>query len=133
LEETIQTSRETTIELMMTHISGCQRAASIMKMKVTKVMSAMQSPVPAGEDRTRQNSGGFTWEPVISTGMMPWMATMWIWMISKKHRKPMMDQRRMCRTQGKALQHVKIRQYISDLPNAIMVKSMQLQAMYLKQ
>jgi hypothetical protein len=33
----------------------------------------------------------------------------------KKHRKPMIDQRRMWRTDGIVLEIVKIRMYISDL------------------
>jgi hypothetical protein len=33
----------------------------------------------------------------------------------KKHRKPMMDQRRMWRNEGIVLESVKIGQYISDI------------------
>jgi hypothetical protein len=51
---------------------------------------------------------------------------------SNKHRKPMMDQRRMWRTVGTVLESVKIGLYISDLSNAILAKQMQQQAMYLK-
>jgi hypothetical protein len=36
-------------------------------------------------------------------------------MRSNKHRKPMMDQRRMWRTEGIVLESVKIGQYISDI------------------
>jgi hypothetical protein len=43
------------------------------------------------------------------------MATMWMWMRRKKHRKPMMDQRRMWRTEGIVLDSVKIGLYISDV------------------
>jgi len=50
----------------------------------------------------------------------------------KKHRKPMMDQRRMWRTEGIVLESVKIGQYISDMKNTIMVEPMQRQAMYAK-
>jgi hypothetical protein len=43
------------------------------------------------------------------------MATMRMRMRRKKHRKPMMDQRRMLRTEGIVLESVKISLYISDL------------------
>jgi hypothetical protein len=45
------------------------------------------------------------------------MATMrmWMQMMWKKYCKPMMDQRRMWRTEGIVLESVKIEQYISDL------------------
>jgi hypothetical protein len=56
---------------------------------------------------------GLTWEPEMSTGMRARMATMR--MRRKKHRKPMMDQRRMWRTEGIVLESVKIGQYISDM------------------
>jgi hypothetical protein len=36
----------------------------------------------------------------MSTGMRARMATMRMWMERKKHRKPMMDQHRMWRTEG---------------------------------
>jgi hypothetical protein len=58
------------------------------------------------------------------------MATMR--MRRKKHRKPMMDQRRIWRTEGIVLESVKIGQYISDMKNPIMAKQMQRQAMYPK-
>jgi len=58
---------------------------------------------------------GLTWEPVMSTGMSARMATMRMRMRRNKHRKPMMDQRRMWRTKGIVLESVKIRLYISDL------------------
>jgi hypothetical protein len=51
----------------------------------------------------------------MSTGKRARMATMWRRMRRKKHRKPMMDQRRMWRTEGIVLESVKIRLYISDL------------------
>jgi hypothetical protein len=41
-----------------------------------------------------------TWEAVMSTGMRARMATMWMRMWTKTHGKPMMDQRRMWRTEG---------------------------------
>jgi hypothetical protein len=49
----------------------------------------------------------------MSTGMKARMATMR--MRRKKHRKPMLDQRRMWRTEGTVQESVKIGQYISDL------------------
>jgi hypothetical protein len=51
----------------------------------------------------------------MSTGMRARMATMWMRKRRKKHRKPMMDQCRMERTEGIVLESVKIRLYISDL------------------
>jgi len=46
------------------------------------------------------------------TGMS---ATMQMQMRRNKNRKPMMDQRRMWRTEGIVLESVKIGQYISDM------------------
>jgi hypothetical protein len=60
---------------------------------------------------------------------MPMMRIQMRW---KKHRKPMMDQRRMWRSEGIVLEGVKIGQYISDVSNTIKVKQMQRQAMYPK-
>jgi len=70
-------------------------------MKVTKASSTMPSPPPAGNDGPRLHSRGLTWEPVMSTGMRARMATMQMRMRmrSKKHRKPMIDQYRMWRTE----------------------------------
>jgi hypothetical protein len=51
----------------------------------------------------------------MSTGMRARMAMMRMRIRRKKHRKPMMDQRRMWWTEGKVLESVKIGQYISDL------------------
>jgi len=48
------------------------------------------------------------------------------------HRKPMMDQCRMWRTEGIVLESVKIGHYISDIYKTIMAKQMQRQAMYPK-
>jgi len=50
----------------------------------------------------RLNSKGLTWKAVMSTGMSARMATtkMQMRMRRKKHRKPMMDQRIMLRTEG---------------------------------
>jgi len=42
-------------------------------------------------------------------------ATIRMRMRRNKHRKPMMDQRRMWRTEGTVLESVKIGQYISDI------------------
>ena len=69
-------------------------------MWVMKVTCAMPSPPPAGDDGPHPNWRGLTWEPVMSTGMRARMATMWMRMRRKRHRKPMMDQRRMWRTEG---------------------------------
>jgi len=44
-------------------------------MKVMKATSTMPSPVPAGDDHPRLNWRGFTWEPVMSTGMKARIAT----------------------------------------------------------
>jgi hypothetical protein len=52
---------------------------------------------------------------VISTGKRGRMATMQMRMGTKKHLKPMMDQRRLCRTEGIVLDSLKIGLYISDL------------------
>jgi hypothetical protein len=68
----------------------------------------------------------------MSTGMSARMPMMRIQMRWKKHRKPMMDQRRMWRSEGIVLEGVKIGQYISDVSNTIKVKQMQRQAMYPK-
>ena len=53
-------------------------------------------------------------------------------MKKKKHRQPMIDQHRMCRTEGIVLESVKIGQYISNLYNTIMAKQMQWRVMYPK-
>jgi len=58
---------------------------------------------------------GLPCEPVMLMGMSVRMATMWIRMRRKQHRKPMMDQRGMWRTEGIMLERVKIGQYISDM------------------
>ena len=51
----------------------------------------------------------------MSTGKRARMATMWMWMRRKKHCKPMMDPRRMWRTECIGLDRVKIGLYITDL------------------
>ena len=68
----------------------------------------------------------------MSTGMSVSLAMMRMRMRRNKHCKPMLDQGRMWRTKGIVLESVKIRLYISDLRNRIMVKQMQWQAMYLR-
>jgi len=101
-------------------------------MKMTKLMRAILSPPPAGDDGPQLHSRGSTWEPVMSTGMTATMVMMLMWMRRKKHRRPMMDQCRIWRTEGIVLESVKIGEYISDLQNTIMAKQMQRQAMYPK-
>jgi hypothetical protein len=55
-----------------------------------------------------------SWDPVISTGMRERMATIRMRMRKKKYRKPMMDQRRMRRTEGIVIEILNVRLYISD-------------------
>jgi hypothetical protein len=93
-------------------MSGRQRAAGISKIKVTK---AMPSAPLAGNDRPRMNSRGLTRELVMSTGMRVRMVMKRMQMRRKMHCKPMMDQRRIWRTEGIILESVKIGQYISDM------------------
>jgi hypothetical protein len=59
--------------------------------------------------------GGLTWDQVMSTGRRGRMATMQMQMRRKKQHKPMMDLRRMWKTEGIVLESVKIRLYSSDL------------------
>jgi hypothetical protein len=80
-----------------------------------KVMKAMPFPTPAGDDELRLNSSGLTWELMMSMGIRARMAMMLMHMRRKKHRKPMMDQRRMWTTEGIVLESVEIGQYISDM------------------
>jgi hypothetical protein len=58
---------------------------------------------------------GLTRDTVKSTNKMVRMAMVGMRMSSKMHRKLMMHQCRMLRTQDIVLESVKIRQYISDL------------------
>ena len=69
-------------------------------MNVMQATSAMPSPPPDSDDGLRLNSRGSTWEPVMSTGMRARPATMRMrmQMRRKTYHKPMMDQRRMWRT-----------------------------------
>jgi hypothetical protein len=76
---------------------------------------AMPFLLPAGNDGTRLNSRCLTSEPVMSTGMGARMAMMLMQIRRKKHRKLMMDQGRIWRTEGIVLDRVKIGQYISDM------------------
>jgi hypothetical protein len=79
-------------------ISGCQGAEGITKMTVTNATSKRPSAAPVGDDGQQPKSRGLTWEPVMSMGMGARTATMR--MRTMKHRKPMMDQHRMLRTEG---------------------------------
>jgi len=58
---------------------------------------------------------GLMWKQVMSMGMKTRMAMIWMQMRRNNHRKLMMDQPRMWRTEGIVLKSVKIGQYISDL------------------
>ena len=69
---------------------------------------------------------------MLSTGISAIIATMRMGMRRNTHRKPMMDQHRMLRTEGIVQESVKIGPYISDMENTIMGKQMQRQAMYPK-
>ena len=84
----------------MNIIAGCQGAVGIMKMTVMNATCAMPTPPPAGDDGPQLNSRGLSLELVMSTGMRARMVTMRMQMRRKKHRKPMMDQPRMWRTEG---------------------------------
>jgi hypothetical protein len=82
---------------------------------------------------TTEGIVGFTLEPAMSTDMMAKKVMMQVRMSRKKHRKLMMHQHRMGRTEGIILESVNIRQYLSDLENPIMAKQMQLHGTHLKQ
>ena len=86
-----------------------------MTKKVTKSTRATPSQSPAGDDGLQLNTRGLTCEPVIWTGMGATIMTKRMRMRRKKHRKPMMDSRRLSKTEGIVLESVKIGQYISDL------------------
>ena len=77
-------------------------AAGIPKKEAIKATSMLSSAPPAGDDVPRLNSTGLTWAPVMSPGMRARMATMRMRMRMRrnKHRKLMMDQPRMWRTEG---------------------------------
>jgi hypothetical protein len=98
-------------------ISGYHAAAGITEMKVIKAPCGLPFLLAAGDDSLRLNSRCLTSEAVISTSLKARMATtlMWMQMTWKKHFKPMMDQRRMWRTEGIVLESVKIEQNISDV------------------
>jgi hypothetical protein len=76
--------------------------------KVMKVTYMLPTTPPAGDDSTRLNSRGLTWGPGMSTGRGARMVMMWKRTRMKMHRKLMMDQRRMLRTEGIVLESVKI-------------------------
>jgi len=85
---------------MTNFISGCQGAAGIEKTKVMKATCAMTFLPPAGDDGAPLNSRGLTWEPVMSTCMRARTVMMHMQMRRKKHCKPIMNQRRIWRTEG---------------------------------
>jgi len=68
--------------------------------KVSNVTSTMPSPPPGGNNRLRLNSSGLTWDPVMSSGIRARMETKRMLVRRKKHRKPIMNQRRIWRTEG---------------------------------
>jgi hypothetical protein len=80
--------------------SVCEWAAAITRMNGMKAKCFIPYPQSAGNDGPRLNSKGLTWEPVWSTCVRARMATMQIGMGRKKHGQPMIDQRRMWRTEG---------------------------------
>jgi hypothetical protein len=84
---------------MMNINSGLQGAVGIMKMKGKIVTYAVPCPLPAEDNAPQLNSRGLTSEPVMSTGISVRMTTMRMQMMRKNHRQPMMDQRRMRRTE----------------------------------
>jgi len=71
-----------------------------MKTKLPKVMCAMTSPLPAGDDGPRLNPSGLTSEPVMLMGMTARVAKMRMHMTWEMHRKQVIDRRRMWRTEG---------------------------------
>jgi hypothetical protein len=73
---------------------------AIGKINVTKVMSVMPSPPPAGFDGLRLNFRGLMWNPGMSTGLGVRLVIMRVRMRRKKHRKLIIDQCRMWRTEG---------------------------------
>jgi len=131
-ESLTQTSWLTTLVWMTNCIFGCQRVGGITQLNMTKVIWAMPSPPPAGDDKPRLNSDGLPWWPVMSRCMRAWMATMRIQMRTKMHRKPIMAQRRMWCTEDLVLESAKTGWQISDLFIMMMVKHIQWHAMYLK-
>ena len=81
-------------------------------MKATIVLPSLRA---ASDHGLGQTSRGLIWELLMSTGMRARMGLMLMRMRRKKHRKPMMDQRRIWRTEGIVLDSVKIGLNISDL------------------
>jgi hypothetical protein len=88
-------------------------AAVVISTEAAHVDNAILLDYLTSSDGPRLNSRGLTWEQVMLTGMWVRMATMR--MRRKKHRKPMMDQCRMWRSEGIVLESGKIGQYISDM------------------
>jgi len=80
---------------------GMPGGRGITKMKVMKAKCAMPTPPPAGDDGPWLNSRGLSWEPVMSTGVRARMAMIHMRMRKKQNRKPMMDQHRMRRPDGR--------------------------------
>jgi len=69
-------------------------------MKVTKAMSALPSAQSAGNNGPQLHWRDLTWKPVMSTDMKARMVMRRMRMRRKKHHNPMMNQRRMWRTEG---------------------------------
>jgi hypothetical protein len=84
----------------------------IRRINVTKATSGMPFPSPGSNDGPQMNSTTLTGILVMSTGMRVMMVTVGIQIRRKMHLKPMMDQYRMWRTEGMALESVKIARYI---------------------
>jgi len=110
------------IDINSTDDVGCHGAASIVKMKLMKSTRAIPPLLTANDDGPQLIIRGLTWEPVMSTGMRATIVMMPLQMRKKKHRKPMIDQSRIWRTEGIVsetegivLDSVKIGQYNSDL------------------
>jgi hypothetical protein len=72
-------------------ISGCQGAARIMMMKVTKIDKSDAIPTATGDDGPQLTPRGLTRETVMWIGGRATMEMMRTQMRRKKHCKPMMD------------------------------------------
>jgi len=84
-------------------------------MTVAKSTRAMPSPLAAGDNGLQLNLTALTRYREMSTGMWAMMGMLPRGMRRKKHRKPMMDLRRIWINKRIVLDSVKIGQYISDL------------------
>jgi hypothetical protein len=84
----------------------------IRRINVTKATSGMPFPSPGSNDRPQMNSTSLTGKLVMSTGMTVSKVVVGIQIRRNMHLKPMMDQHRMWRTEGMALESVKIARYI---------------------